>query len=82
MILPSKHLKPDRALLTVGADILLLLNKRPCTVSKLWDDLREQQSQKSVETKIAFDLFILALFLLYILGAITFEDGILKRVKP
>lgn len=82
MILPSKHLKPDRALLTVGADILLFLNKRPCTVSKLWDDLREQQSQKNDETKITFDWFILALYLLYILGAITFEDGILKRVNP
>ena len=82
MILPSKHVKPDRALLTVGADILLLLNKRPCTVSKLWDDLREQKSQKTDKTKITFDGFILALYPLYILGAITFEDGILKRVKP
>ncbi|MEL6758697.1 MAG: ABC-three component system middle component 6, partial [Pseudomonadota bacterium] len=37
MILPTKHLRPERALITVGAEMLVKL-KRPATVSRLWDD--------------------------------------------
>ena len=36
MILPSKHLPQDRALLTVGGHVLTFL-ARPKTVSALWD---------------------------------------------
>lgn len=80
MILPSKHLRSERALLTIGADILVKL-KRPCTVSKLWDDIREERRQKHAPTRFSYDWFILALCLLFILGTVSFEDGILKRTR-
>lgn len=80
MILPSKHLRSERALLTVGADILVKL-KRPCTVSKLWDDIREERRQEQAPTQFSYDWFILALCLLFILGTVSFEDGILKRTR-
>lgn len=80
MILPSKHLRSERALLTVGADILVKL-ERPCTVSKLWDDIREERRQKQAPTRLSYDWFILALCLLLILGTVSFEDGILKRTR-
>jgi hypothetical protein len=36
MILPSKHLSKDRAIISVGAEILAQLNV-PRTVSELWE---------------------------------------------
>lgn len=41
MILPSKHLSQDRALLTVGGHVLTFL-ARPKTVSALWEELNGQ----------------------------------------
>jgi hypothetical protein len=40
MILPGKHLRQDRALLTVGAEILIHLDE-PRTVSELWERVRQ-----------------------------------------
>ena len=39
MILPTKHIRPDRALIGVGAEVLVVLGQ-PMTVSKLWDVIR------------------------------------------
>ena len=39
MILPTKHIRTERALIGIGAEILALMQK-PKTVSGLWDDLR------------------------------------------
>ena len=39
MILPTKHLREDQALIAVGAELLGLLDE-PKTVSRLWDELR------------------------------------------
>jgi hypothetical protein len=73
MILPSKHLPQERALLTVGAMLLAGLD-RPMTVSALW-----QEVQKAPPAGLSFDWFVLALDLLYILDAIQLRDGILVR---
>lgn len=68
MILPTKGIAPNQALLTVGAMILRLLD-RPKTVSRLWDEFRLH----AVESR--FDWFVLGLDLLYLLGAIEMERG-------
>lgn len=73
MILPSKHLPPERALLTVGATLLARL-ERPMTVSALWHKVRE-----AAPASLSFDWFVLALDLLYILDAVQLSDGILVR---
>lgn len=39
MILPTKHLQEDRALIAIGAELLKLLDE-PKTVSRLWDELK------------------------------------------
>ncbi len=81
MILPTKHLKTDRALISVGAEILRLLN-RPKTVSKVWDEFRKTIPHQRQKSPINYDWFILSIDLLFILDAITFERGLLvKRVK-
>ncbi|WP_343222626.1 ABC-three component system middle component 6 [Marinobacterium ramblicola] len=79
MILPSKHLPPDRALLTVGAHVLTFL-AHPKTVSALWEELNKQDSSSaSTPRRITYDWFLLALDLLYALGTIELESGLVAR---
>lgn len=79
MILPSKHLPQDRALLTVGADVLTFL-AHPKTVSALWEELnRRDGGLAATPRRITYDWFLLALDLLYALGAIELESGLVAR---
>lgn len=78
MILPTKGLAADRALLSIGADLLRRLD-RPKTVSRLWEQVRQPQS--SLLAAISYDWFLLAVDLLYLLSAVDFEDGRLYRVN-
>lgn len=78
MILPSKHLSQDRALLTVGATILRHLS-HPVTVSALWEKIpRAVLDQKSLPA-MRYDGFVLALDLLFLIGAIELREGLLVR---
>jgi hypothetical protein len=76
MILPTKGLALDRALLSVGADVLRRLD-RPKTVSRLWDQVRNRES--SLLESVPYDWFLLSLDLLYLCGAVDFEDGQISR---
>jgi hypothetical protein len=78
MILPSKHLRPDRALLTVGGDLLGFL-REPMTVSRLWDELRSERSQKANSASVNYDWFVLALDLLFLVGAVELERGLIRK---
>ncbi len=78
MILPTKHIRPDRALIGVGAEVLKVLH-RPTTVSSLWDAVRHQRAKFAPSTPISYDWFILALDLLFLLGAVKFERGLIQR---
>jgi hypothetical protein len=78
MILPTKHLSEDRALLAVGAEILRLLNE-PKTVSRVWDELK-RKGPPSATSSVTYDWFVLALDLLYAINAIDLERGRLRKV--
>lgn len=79
MILPSKHLPQDRALLTVGARVLTFLTY-PKTISALWDELnRPDFGLAATPRRITYDWFLLALDLLYALGTIDLESGLVAR---
>lgn len=80
MILPSKHMRADRALIGVGAEALGVLGA-PMTVSKLWDELRSRRSAEASAPVIDYRWFVLALDLLYIMRAIEFERGLIRRVR-
>jgi len=81
MILPTKGVEPRKALLSVGAVVLRHLDE-PKTVSRLWSDVRSSTENPPGFT---FDWFVLALDLLFAIGAIdqsgaqieqrTAEDG-------
>jgi hypothetical protein len=76
MILPTKGLAADRALLSVGAEVLRRLD-RPQTVSRLWEQVKQRKD--TLTETIPYDWFLLAVDLLYLCGAVDFEDGRLRR---
>jgi hypothetical protein len=80
MILPTKRLTPERAMITIGADLLSLLTE-PKTVSRLWSELSNIMSQYSSTRLISYDWFILTLDLLYILGSIEMDHGRIRRTN-
>ena len=74
MILPSKHISQDQALIGVGA-ILLKEIDQPQTVTSLWETVREEDAIGT------FERFVLALDMLHIIGAINLENGLIVRMK-
>lgn len=78
MIVPTKGVPPQRALLTVGGEIVEALDE-PKTVSRLWNDIRDRHSDPDTDS-ISFDWFVLALDLTHCLGAVQLgDDGFLER---
>jgi len=78
MILPTKHIRPERALIGVGAEVLGIL-QRPMTMSRLWDEIRNRRSLHAPSAPIDYQWFILSLDLLYMIGALDFERGLVRR---
>ncbi|NQU37987.1 MAG: hypothetical protein HQ526_10395 [Actinobacteria bacterium] len=78
MILPSKHLAQDRALLTVGAAILRHLS-HPVTVSALWEQMPRSAKDQKAPSPLRYDAFVLALDLLFLIGALELREGLLVR---
>jgi hypothetical protein len=72
MILPTKHISEEQALLGVGA-VLLQHLRRPQTVTSLWDSVRDNGVVGT------FERFVLALDLLHITGIVEFTDGMIIR---
>jgi hypothetical protein len=73
MILPSKHVQPDRSLLNQGAFLLGRLGQ-PQTINALWSAARQARGFRS------FDQFCLGLSFLFSLGLVALEDGLVVRV--
>lgn len=80
MILPTKHIRPDRALLGVGAEILAGLTN-PTTVSGLWDRMRLRRTASNATTVLDYRWFVLALDLLYMIGAIELDRGVIRKAS-
>lgn len=79
MILPGKHIPQDKALLTVGVELLTRLDK-PKTVSAIWEDVCKSVSETHIDvTHLSYDWFILAIDLLFVIDAIEIHEGLLKR---
>lgn len=81
MILPGKHIRPDRSLIVIGGEILQEL-AQPRTVSELWDQVRAGRKSRMESSQLTYDWFILALTLLYGMSAIRFDDNRLSIERP
>ncbi|SFC69180.1 ABC-three component system middle component 6 [Streptomyces aidingensis] len=78
MITPTKGIAPDRALLAVGAQIVMQLD-RPLTVSQAWSRLKEWRSENDHPAPLSFGWFVLALDVLYALGLVELKNDLLTR---
>ena len=79
MILPTKGVTADRALLTLAGQLFVDLAE-PATVSRLWTDVRKESARSNGSAAIGFDWFVLAVDLAFTMGVIEFdEDGLLRR---
>lgn len=74
MIMPTKFLREDEALIGVGAVILRELSSKK-SLSELWENLKNQPMIGN------FERFIITLDMLFILGLISFNDNYLLRVN-
>lgn len=72
MILPTKHIRPKNSLIGQGALLLKALD-RPMTVSGLWDRIQTMGGVGS------YQHFVLALDLLFLLGAVQQRSHLLVR---
>lgn len=72
MILPSKHISEEQALIGVGAVVLRHLES-PQTVTSLWDKVHDDR------TVGTYERFVLALDLLHITGVISLSSGMIRR---
>ena len=79
MLMPTKHIKTENALIGVGAEVLALLD-RDKTVSRLFSDLQEDRRENDLST-IHFDWFLLAMDFLFSIGAIRFDSGLIKKMN-
>ena len=73
MILPGKHIRQDRALISVGGDILSVLDS-PMSVSEVWTKVQTVRAAREESSPLPFDWFILALTLLYAIWAIALQN--------
>lgn len=62
--------------MSLGADILRELTEAK-TVSRLWEDFRYARAAADV----TFDWFILSLDLLFLIGAVEFDRGRVRRMN-
>lgn len=81
MILPTKRLSQDRALLYVGGEILGLLGE-PKTVSRVWDELKRARAARGEAAALTYDWFVLALDLLFAVRAVEYDRGRVRKAVP
>ncbi|PVZ60829.1 ABC-three component system middle component 6 [Arthrobacter humicola] len=80
MILPTKGISPQRALVTVGSQALEAL-RQPRSVNSTFEATKRIRIARGFREPISFDWFSLSLAMLYSIGAIELNiDGLLVRV--
>lgn len=78
MLKPTKGIAPQRALLSVAAQVSMILTE-PMTINQIWNGLKEWRSKNANEAAISFSWFVLALDVLYALGVLELEDGLIRK---
>ena len=79
MLLPTKGIEPERALLTIGARIVSLLES-PATITGLWERFLESSKEDRRGFRISFDWFALAITMLFAINIVEWdENGRLAR---
>ncbi|WP_233570951.1 ABC-three component system middle component 6 [Nocardiopsis sp. Huas11] len=75
--MPTKGIAPQRALLTVGAQILMSSERQSVTVTQAWRRLQKWRADHAHNAPVPFWWFVLALDVLYALGTVELRDDLL-----
>jgi hypothetical protein len=78
MILPGKHLRADRSLITLGGDIIGLLDQ-PKSVTEVWSRFKAARAARSDAAPVTYDWFVLALTFLNAIHAVRLDGNMLTR---
>ncbi|MFB9818915.1 ABC-three component system middle component 6 [Arthrobacter ramosus] len=80
MILPTKGISPQRALVTLGSQALEVL-RQPRSVNSTFEATKQVRIARGLREPISFDWFSLSLAMLYSIGAIELNgDGLVVRI--
>lgn len=75
MILPSKHINLSESLLGLGGVLLEILLRQPRSLDSLWQEYSKINNRKDIYPAYhSFDNVILAVDLLYIIGAVEINS--------
>ncbi|MBO2455431.1 hypothetical protein J4573_50720 [Actinomadura barringtoniae] len=74
MIVPTKGVAPQRALLAVGAQIVLATGTQPVTVTQAWRRLLTWREAHHHRAPVPFWWFALALDVLFAMGVVDLDD--------
>jgi hypothetical protein len=77
VITPTKGIAPQRALLSIGAQIASVVDE-PVTVSQAWSRLQSWREENGHKSPVPFWWFTLALDVLFSLGVINFDGDLLE----
>lgn len=75
MLLPTKHLHPQKSLVSISGRILRYLSKNS-TLVELWESY---QSDASPNERVTFDWFVLALDVLFAFDVVTIKRGVICK---
>ncbi len=74
MLIPNKHLTLSRSLFGLGAIIIEIIQNNPLSIDNIWKILCTDYIETNIIKKHSFDNCILAIDLLYTLGAIKMDN--------
>jgi hypothetical protein len=82
-LLPEKHVRTSESLLGLGAIVLSILEGKPKNLESLWDHMKELDAiKRRVHGSVTLDNVVLAVDLLYAVGAVTLNrEGLLEHAS-
>lgn len=79
MLLPDKHMSLAESLIGLGGIVLGLLNS-PKSVDQIYAIIAKDQSSKTLRSKHTYDTTLLAVMMLYAIGAVEpTESGSIRK---
>jgi hypothetical protein len=81
MILPTKGISPQRALITIGGQVLEVLTQ-PRSINSTYESVQALRNSRKLTEPVNFDWFSLALVMLYSVGVVEINSaGLLARTS-
>jgi hypothetical protein len=80
MILPTKGIAPQHAVMTVAANALRV-HADGMTPSELWRALKAWRSLNGLDPVVSYEWFVLALDVLFVAGAVSMEGGRIVKTE-